>query len=112
MNLQTLLSSIEVLEIKGDTGVDITGIESDSRKITKGSLFVAVRGTAVDGHTFINKAVENGAIAIVCEDIPEKTDALENLTFIRVKDSAFALGMLLSSWLFPYRWFCPCFIAP
>jgi UDP-N-acetylmuramoyl-L-alanyl-D-glutamate--2,6-diaminopimelate ligase len=98
MKLQTLLSSIEVLEIKGDAGIDITGIESDSRKITKEFLFVAVRGTAVDGHTFINKAAENGAAAIVCEEIPEKMEEEANLTFIRVKDSAFALGMLLSSW--------------
>jgi len=98
MELQTLLTSIEALEIKGDIGIDVTGIESDSRKVARGILFVAVRGTVVDGHTFINMAVENGAVAIVCEEMPEKADLMGNLTFIRVKDSAFALGMMLSSW--------------
>jgi UDP-N-acetylmuramoyl-L-alanyl-D-glutamate--2,6-diaminopimelate ligase len=70
----------------------ISSITFDSRKVKKGSLFVATRGTAADGHAFISKAIETGAIAVVCEEIPKTRE--ENITYVKVKDSSFALGTL------------------
>lgn len=103
MELKKLIRSSEVLSTVGDTMIDIAGIQSDSREIKKNYLFVAVRGTEVDGHTFIKNAVENGASAIICEEIPQFVDSTGivqkgNPTFIRVKDSALALGKVLSEW--------------
>ena len=103
MELKELIHPLEVLEVVGNADVEISGIQSDSRKVEKGFLFVAVRGTAVDGHAYIQSAIEKGAAAIVCEEIPVLPD--ENMqvseskpVFIRVKDSADALGKSLSAW--------------
>lgn len=74
----------------------ITAITADSRKVVAGSLFVAVRGTAVDGHRFIADAVKAGATAVVCETIPENAD--QTVAWIQVADSSVALGSLASSW--------------
>lgn len=103
MELKELIRSLEVLEVVGNTTVEITSIQSDSRKVEEGSLFVAVRGTAVDGHTYIKGSVEKGATAILCEEIPAHPEENENPSesnpvFIRVKDSADALGKILSVW--------------
>ena len=101
MELKELIRPLEVLEIVGDANVEITGIQSDSRKVEKGFLFVAVRGVSVDGHAYIEGAIGKGAAAIICEEIPsdEKIHASEgNPVFIRVKDSADALGKVLSNW--------------
>lgn len=70
----------------------ISSVTFDSRKVTKGSLFVAVKGTATDGHQFIDLAISNGAAAIVCETLP----AVENttVTFVKVKDSSLSLGII------------------
>ena len=103
MELKELIRPLDVLEVIGNTDVEISGVQSDSRKVEKGFLFVAVRGTAVDGHAYIQSAIEKGAAAIVCEEIPARSD--ENVgasgnkpVFIRVKDSADALGKSLSAW--------------
>jgi UDP-N-acetylmuramoyl-L-alanyl-D-glutamate--2,6-diaminopimelate ligase len=64
----------------------------DSRKIKKDSLFVAVSGTVVDGHDYIHGAIERGAIAVICEKIPETTD--QSITYIKVNDTAHALGLI------------------
>lgn len=89
----------EALGIRDNEGIDnpdISGIQSDSRKVGKGSLFVAVRGTAVDGHAYIGSAIEKGAAAIVCEEAPEALKG--KAVFVVVKDSADALGKLVSAW--------------
>src|SRR5688572_24519954 len=75
--------------------VEISGITFDSRKVERGSLFVAVAGTQSDGHSFINKAIELGAKVIVCERLPETV--VENVTFVTVKDSSHALGVMASN---------------
>ena len=101
MELKKLIQSLNVLEIKGDIHKEISGIQSDSRKVEDNYLFVAVRGTVVDGHTYINGAIEKGATAIICEEIPSVPEALiveKNPVFILVKDSAEALGLALSTW--------------
>jgi UDP-N-acetylmuramoyl-L-alanyl-D-glutamate--2,6-diaminopimelate ligase len=79
-----------------DTNPEITSITSDSRKTGEGSLFVAVRGTSSDGHTYINSAIENGAAAVVCEEVPAGVQT--NVPFITVDDSADALGKLMAAW--------------
>lgn len=70
---------------------DITALTMDSRRVAPGSLFIAVRGTVTDGHQFIAKAIELGASAILCEEIP--TDAPEHVAFVQVTDSARAMGL-------------------
>lgn len=96
ITLNQLLPEIPVLEVAGDTEVQIAGIDFDSRKILPGYLFVATRGTVVDGHEFISAAVEKGAVAVVCEEIPVNVPS--GVTFVRVQNSAFALGHLASAW--------------
>ena len=96
MRLNELVQVLEAPEIVGDSEVEITGIQSDSRLVVPGSLFIAVRGTAVDGHTYIGAAIEKGAAAVVCEEIPENLNG--KTTFVVVKDSAPAVGLLASAW--------------
>lgn len=101
MKLKELIHALDVLEVRGDTATEVAGVQSDSRKVKEGFLFVAVRGYAVDGHRFIVNAVANGAVAVVCEEIPELSGELspvERPVFIRVQDTATALGKLLSAW--------------
>ena len=94
MELRTLISALDAPQVVGADQLAIGQIVSDSRRVVPGSLFVAVRGVAVDGHQYIASAIEKGAVAIVCEEFPEALT--DKATFIVVKDSAYALGMLLS----------------
>ena len=96
MRLSHLPSSIITEEVIGSDDIDITGITADSRQCTDGSLFVAVRGVNVDGHEYISQAVNNGAAAVVCEEIP--LNVSKETTWIRVADSAIALGFIASQW--------------
>ncbi len=103
MELKKLIHTLDVLEVVGTDDVKIAGIQSDSRKVEDGFLFVAVRGTAVDGHAYIDGAIAKGAVAVVCEEIPSLSEengnpSGRNVIFIRVKDSADALGKLVSTW--------------
>ena len=103
MELKNLIHTLDVLETVGADNVTIAGIQSDSRKVENGFLFVAVRGTAVDGHAYIDGAIAKGAVAIVCEEMPVLSDGSKiasegKVVFIRVKDSADALGKLVSAW--------------
>lgn len=91
MELRDLIGALEAPMLMGADNVDITNIQSDSRRVTKGSLFVAVRGTAVDGHAYMDSAIEKGAVAIVCEETPSYLEG--RCSFIVVKDSAEALGL-------------------
>lgn len=95
-SLSDLLSAIEVEQIIGSDSKEITSLECDSRKIKLGSLFVAVRGYNVDGHKFIPLVTLAGAAAIVCEELPERLES--NVTYIKVANSAVALGFLASQW--------------
>ena len=103
MELKELIRSLDVLEVVGDTTIEVAAIQSDSRKVEAGCLFVAVRGTVVDGHAYIPGAIDKGAVAILCEELPFPSDGTDvsaerNICFIRVKDSAEALGKVLSTW--------------
>ena len=90
--LSDILYKVRIEEVIGSTHVAISSVTFDSRKVKKDTLFVATKGTATDGHKFIEKAIESGAVAIVCEEVPEVTR--ENITYIRVADSTLALGFI------------------
>ena len=94
MELRTLISALDTPQVVGVDQLEIGQIVSDSRRVVPGSLFVAVRGVAVDGHQYIASAIEKGAVAIVCEEYPK--ELADKATFVVVKDSAYALGLLLS----------------
>lgn len=95
MIITELVNRIPVLEIHGDNNREVSELVFDSRKVTESSLYIAMRGTVVDGHSFITSSIEKGATAIVCEEFPETL--AENITYIKVKDSAKALGHLASN---------------
>src|SRR5690606_17819141 len=75
--------------------LDVKGIAFDSRKVETGFVFVAVRGTLSDGHEYITRAVEAGALAVVCERMPEIVD--ESVTYVTVRNSGHALGVMASN---------------
>ncbi|MES2762287.1 MAG: UDP-N-acetylmuramoyl-L-alanyl-D-glutamate--2,6-diaminopimelate ligase [Bacteroidota bacterium] len=90
--LSDILYKTRMEEIVGSTNVAISSVTFDSRKIKKDSLFIATRGTASDGHHYIELAIENGAVAVVCEELPETQK--ENVTYVKVLDSSVALGYI------------------
>ena len=90
MKLSELLKNVKPLCIIGSEDVDITGVNIDSRKIEKGHLFVAMKGTQTDGHKFIPKALELGATAVLCEDMPE--EKAKGVTYIQVTSTESAVG--------------------
>ncbi len=94
-NLSDILYKSCLNEVIGNTNVHISNIAFDSRKVKQDNLFVAVRGINTDGHLFIDQAIKKGAIAVVCEKMPEKRP--ENITWIKVKDSSKALGNIASN---------------
>ena len=89
MKLSLLLKNINPLQVVGNDDVEITGINIDSRKIAAGHLFVAMKGTQVDGHQFIGKAIGQGAVAVLCEDLPADTS---DATYIQVASTEDAVG--------------------
>jgi UDP-N-acetylmuramoyl-L-alanyl-D-glutamate--2,6-diaminopimelate ligase len=96
MNLKELTAVLRTKKIQGNDEMIISGIQSDSRKAVNGVLFVAVKGTTVDGHDYIENAIAAGASAVVCEHIPEHP--YPSISFVAVPDSSEALGILLDKW--------------
>jgi len=90
MELKELLKNIEAKNIVGDVKADITGVNIDSRRIQPGHLFVAIKGTQVDGHSFIKKAEELGAAAVLCEEMP--AELKEGVTYVQVDSTEDAVG--------------------
>ena len=90
MKLSEVLKNIKPLQTAGDMDVDINGVNIDSRRIENGHLFIAMKGTVVDGHEFIDKAIGLGARAILCEDMPEKR--AEGVTYVQVASTEDAAG--------------------
>jgi UDP-N-acetylmuramoyl-L-alanyl-D-glutamate--2,6-diaminopimelate ligase len=93
--LKDILYKVSLTSTYGDMDTEVTGICFDSRKVQKGSLFVAVKGTLSDGHEYIAKAINSGAKTIVCEKLPESI--VEGITFVTVKNSGQALGIIASN---------------
>ncbi len=94
--ISTLLENINAINTIHYNDVMLEGIAFDSRKVCNNSLFVATKGTSTDGHDYIETAIEKGAKAIVCENLPNRLDS--NITYIKVNDSAEALGIIASNW--------------
>jgi len=95
MNTTELLNRIPVIKIHGETNREVSEIVFDSRKAVENSLYAALKGTISDGHSFIDSAIEKGSTVIICEEIPK--DLKEQVTYIKVKDSAKTLGQLASN---------------
>ena len=96
MKLQDLLKNIDVTKIEGENNPDVTGIFTDSRKAIASSVFIALKGVQVDGHQYINNALDLGAKVIIHE---EKVDtSKEGITYVKVKDGADAAGKIAAHW--------------
>lgn len=93
--LKKILNGIVILETSGSQTCHISKVVSDSRFVEKESLFIAVRGTKVDGHEFISSAINSGAVAVICENIPASLK--KSICWIKVRDSAEALGIVSSN---------------
>lgn len=91
-----ILYKANLLDVSGTTNVAITSVTADSREVEKDGLFIAVRGTQSDGHRFIQKAIDAGAIGIVCEEFPDTLN--DKISYVKVKDSSQALGMIASNY--------------
>ncbi len=90
--LSDILYKTRLEEVVGSTNVAISSVTFDSRKVKKDSLFIATRGTTSDGHHYIEVAIENGAVAVVCEDLPEILK--DTVTYVKVLDSSASLGYI------------------
>lgn len=90
MVLRDILYKVNIRSVRGSTALEVANVQIDSRKITRGSLFIAVKGVAVDGHQFIQNAVESGAVAVICEELPSITK--EEIVYVQVESSAAAAG--------------------
>jgi UDP-N-acetylmuramoyl-L-alanyl-D-glutamate--2,6-diaminopimelate ligase len=92
MRLQDILYKVGIRSVVGKTDIEVKDIQIDSRKVKKGCVFVAVKGAAVDGHQFIEKAVESKAVAVICETMPSETK--EGVVYVQVENSAAAAGYM------------------
>ncbi|HEY1021484.1 MAG TPA: UDP-N-acetylmuramoyl-L-alanyl-D-glutamate--2,6-diaminopimelate ligase, partial [Flavisolibacter sp.] len=90
--LADILYKVQMVAVSGTTDVVVSGVQIDSRKVSHRSVFVAVRGAAADGHQFIDKAVDLGAVAVVCEALPAQLR--DGITYVQTVDSAEAAGIL------------------
>ncbi|MGM9822138.1 MAG: UDP-N-acetylmuramoyl-L-alanyl-D-glutamate--2,6-diaminopimelate ligase [Muribaculaceae bacterium] len=96
MQLKKLIEVLGQCQVTGAVDKEITSLESDSRKVAEGGMFVAVRGVTVDGHTFIPSLKERKVAAFVVEEMPD--ELFDGATYIKVNDTAQALGLLASHW--------------
>ena len=94
MKLQEMLNGVRVLEHRGNMDIDVKGVNIDSRNVGKDEMFIAVRGTAVDGHSFIGKAIEQGASIIVCEEMPEE---VKGVGYVRVENTEQVVGQIATN---------------
>jgi UDP-N-acetylmuramoyl-L-alanyl-D-glutamate--2,6-diaminopimelate ligase len=94
--LKEILEGIEIIQSAGDLNIHLSGVQFDSRKVKPGDLFVAVKGTHTDGHQFIAKAIEQGAVAIVCEILPEAIPS--RVVFAQIAQTQLNFGKIASAW--------------
>ncbi|MDO4880323.1 MAG: UDP-N-acetylmuramoyl-L-alanyl-D-glutamate--2,6-diaminopimelate ligase [Capnocytophaga sp.] len=95
MILKEILKNISVLQFIGNNALEITDVTQDSRKIEQGTLFIAIKGANSDGHSFINKAIQAGAKAILCQELPKELP--EDISFIKVEDTTLAMPIIAAN---------------
>ena len=95
-NLQDILYKSRMTEVHGSLDRNVSKITFDSRRVDNGDAFVAIKGGASDGHSFIEKVIDSGASTIVCEDLPKKLN--DKITYVVVPDSSFALSIMASNY--------------
>ena len=95
VKLSELLKNIKPVSVVGNTDIDIADVNIDSRRIAKGHLFLAIKGTQTDGHKYIGKAIELGATAIVCEDMPESL--ADGVTYVQVPSTEDVTGIIATT---------------
>jgi UDP-N-acetylmuramoyl-L-alanyl-D-glutamate--2,6-diaminopimelate ligase len=93
--LKDILYNVALKSVQGPTDVFVNSIQYDSRKIKKNDAFIAIKGSASDGHDFIDKAIENGASIIVAEYVPEQKD--QTITYVEVESSSSALAFMAAN---------------
>lgn len=96
INLKEILYKVSIEAVKGSTDIAIDKIDFDSRKIAKNDVFVAIRGTLSNGHDFISTAIDKGASAIICDNLPN--EIIEGVTYIQVKDTNKALAFIAANY--------------
>lgn len=94
MILQELIPNLPIKESIGNCHIEITGVDIDSRQVSAGHLFIAMRGTQSDGHTFISKAIENGAVGVLCEELPTYIQEFPEVTFVQVENTENIAGIV------------------
>ena len=94
-SLQNILYKVGLVSVQGDLDTQVNAIEFDSRAVSDGNVFVAVKGVTVDGHDYIQKAIQSGAVAVVCEALP--VDRPEGIIFVQVRNSAEALAVIAAN---------------
>ncbi|WP_299396428.1 UDP-N-acetylmuramoyl-L-alanyl-D-glutamate--2,6-diaminopimelate ligase [uncultured Gelidibacter sp.] len=93
--LKDILYKVTINAVVGNTGVEVNSIDFDSRNISEGDVFVAIKGTVTDGHQYIDLAIEKGAVAVVCERMPEQTQ--NGVTYISVENASRALAFMAAN---------------
>lgn len=93
--LKQLIENLKGAELFGEESVLISSVSMDSRKVAPGSLFAAVKGITTDGHLFIDDAIKQGAVAVICSELPDKLNP--GVVYVKVKDSALSLGTIASA---------------
>ncbi|HLU17482.1 MAG TPA: UDP-N-acetylmuramoyl-L-alanyl-D-glutamate--2,6-diaminopimelate ligase [Edaphocola sp.] len=96
MNIQSLLQYIKPLAIKGGTSAEVQGLAMDSRSVKPGFAFFAVEGVTIDGHQFIDKAIDAGAILVVCKHLPDV--CMEQVAYVQVADVALSMGLMADAY--------------
>lgn len=94
--LKDILYKVTINAVVGSTGVNVNAVHFDSRNITEGDVFVAIKGTVTDGHQYIDLAIQKGAVAVVCEDMPEQTQS--GITYITVENASRALAFMAANY--------------
>ena len=90
--MQDVLYKVSIRSVAGSTAITVNDVQVDSRKVKQGSLFIAVKGSGADGHQFIDKAIENGAVAVLCEMLPSSLK--EGIVYVQAENSAIAAGWI------------------
>jgi UDP-N-acetylmuramoyl-L-alanyl-D-glutamate--2,6-diaminopimelate ligase len=94
--LKDIVNHVRITERSGPDDIAIHQLEFDSRKVTPGSLFFAIRGSNTDGHQYIDQAIQKGAVAVLCEDLPAELNS--SVTYIKVGDSNYSMGVMASDY--------------